>query len=183
MASLVAKSYSDALFSLALEENQLDVFKKDVCLIDAQLKENPDFMRVLTHPKIHKDEKKQTLESVFGNVVNRMVLNFAKLLIDKSRFQSFHEITKEFIKQYNEVNQIEIAHVYTAKELDEDELQRIKHMLENKLQKTVELKVYVDPSLIAGLRIKINDMVLDNTARSRMENLKQLAQKESVQES
>ena len=56
-------------------------------------------------------------------------------------------------------------------------------MLEKKLSKTVELKIQEDPDLLAGLRIKINDMVLDNTARSRMDNLKQLAQSESVQES
>ena len=56
-------------------------------------------------------------------------------------------------------------------------------MLEEKLSKTVELHIQEDPDLLAGLRIKINDMVLNNTARSRMDNLKQLAQSEPVQES
>ncbi|MFR5527482.1 MAG: ATP synthase F1 subunit delta, partial [[Clostridium] innocuum] len=89
MAGIAAKSYSDALFTLAQEEQKLDAFKADLCMMDEQLKAYPDFMRVLTHPKIHKEEKKQTLASVFGSEVNHMVLNFAKLLIDKSRFQSF----------------------------------------------------------------------------------------------
>ncbi|MFQ7538108.1 MAG: FoF1 ATP synthase subunit delta, partial [Clostridium sp.] len=89
----------------------------------------------------------------------------------------------EFVKQYNKVNNIEVAHVRTAKKLDAAEIKRLKSMLEEKLSKTVELHIQEDPDLLAGLRIKINDMVLDNTARSRMDNLKQLAQSESVQES
>lgn len=183
MAGIAAKSYSDALFALAQEEQKLDTFKADVCMMDEQLKAYPDFMRVLTHPKIHKEEKKQTLASVFGSEVDHMVLNFAKLLIDKSRFQSFHDITREFVKQYNKVNNIEVAHVRTAKKLEDAEIKRLKSMLEEKLSKTVELHIQEDPDLLAGLRIKINDMVLDNTARSRMDNLKQLAQSEPVQES
>ena len=177
MAGIAAKSYSDALFALAQEEQKLDTFKADVCMMDEQLKAYPDFMRVLTHPKIHKEEKKQTLASVFGSEVDHMVLN------DKSRFQSFHDITREFVKQYNKVNNIEVAHVRTAKKLDDAEIKRLKSMLEEKLSKTVELHIQEDPDLLAGLRIKINDMVLDNTARSRMDNLKQLAQSEPVQES
>ena len=61
MAGIAAKSYSDALFALAQEEQKLDTFKADVCMMDEQLKAYPDFMRVLTHPKIHKEEKKQTV--------------------------------------------------------------------------------------------------------------------------
>lgn len=76
-----------------------------------------------------------------------------------------------------------MAYVRSAKKLGDAEISRLKSMLEKKLSKTVELKIQEDPDLLAGLRIKINDMVLDNTARSRMDNLKQLAQSESVQES
>ena len=50
MAGIAAKSYSDALFALAQEEQKLDTFKADVCMMDEQLKAYPDFMRVLTHP-------------------------------------------------------------------------------------------------------------------------------------
>lgn len=45
MAGIAAKSYSDALFALAQEEQKLDTFKADVCMMDEQLKAYPDFMR------------------------------------------------------------------------------------------------------------------------------------------
>lgn len=183
MAGVVAKSYSEALFSLASEEGKLDVYKDQLCLIQEQLKENPDFMRVLTHPKIHKDEKKKMLESVFSQAVDHTVLNFLKLLVDKGRFINLADITKEFVKQYNEVNNILVAIVTSAKELSEDETKRIQEMLEKKTQKKVDMRMCINTDLIAGIRIKIGDQVLDNTAKARMERLKVLAQTSDTNES
>lgn len=175
MAGIIAVSYSDALFAVASEEQKLDVYKEQLCFVDDQVQENKEFFHILTHPKLHKDEKKQTLEAVFGSSIEHTLLNFLKLLIDKGRFMNLHEITKEFVKHYNEVNDIVVAHVKSAKELSEDEAKRLKTMLEKKLNKKIDMRLFVDVNLLAGLRIKINDMVLDNTALSRMENLKQLA--------
>lgn len=183
MAGIAAKSYSDALFSLGQECAKLDVFKQQLTAIDAQLKEEPAFMQVLSHPKIHKDEKKKTLDAVFENEIDHLLLNFLKLLIDKSRFLCFHDIVKEFMKRYNEENNIVVAYAASAQELSDAEIQRLKEMLETKLNKTVEMRVRVDADLLAGVRIKIKDMVLDHTAKNRIENLKQLAQSSSVQES
>ena len=53
MAGIAAKSYSDALFSLGLEENKLDDYKRDILFIDETLKAYPDLMRVLTLSLIH----------------------------------------------------------------------------------------------------------------------------------
>lgn len=183
MAGVVASSYSEALFSLSLEEQKLDVYKEQLCFIQAQIKENPDFMRVLTHPKIHKDEKKKVIDDVFGKEIEHTLLNFLKLLIDKNRFLNFSDITKEFVKRYNKENNIEVAYVRSAKELTADEIKRMKATLEKKLSKKVDMRVSCDPDLIAGIRIRINDAVLDNTAKSRIERLKTMAQDvEIVQE-
>ena len=46
-------------------------------------------------------------------------------------------------------------------------------MLKEKLNKNVELTVDVDPDLIAGLKVKAKDIVLDNTVKTRLDNLKE----------
>lgn len=180
MAGVVAQSYSEALFSIALEEQKLSAYKEQLCFLQSQIKENPDFMRVLTHPKIHKDEKKKVLEDVFGKEIDHTVLNFLKLLIDKSRFQNLGDITKEFVKLYNKENNIEVAYVRSAKELSTEEISRLQETLEKKLSKKIEMRCSVDADLIAGIRIRINDAVLDNTAKNRIERLKTLAQESEI---
>lgn len=182
MASVVAQSYADALFSIALEEGKLGLYKEQLCDIQTQLQEHPDFMRVLTHPKIAKDEKKEVLANVFEKDIEHTVCNFLKLLIDKGRFQNLSDITKEFVKRYNKENNIVVAMVKSAKALQDKEIDRLQSMLEKKLNKKVEMRLFVDEDLIAGIRIKIGDQVLDNTAKNRMDALKSLVQNADLSE-
>ncbi len=175
MAGIAANSYADALFSLAQEEGNLDLIKEQLCFVDAQMQENKAFLDLMTHPKLHKEEKKKTLESVFAQQLEITVLRFLKLLTDKGRFHDLHAITTEFIRLYRVEKQIVVADVKSAKALDEDEIKRIQTMLEQKLNQSVEMRLRVDPDLLAGIQIKINDVVLDYTAWNKMEHLKRLA--------
>lgn len=175
MAGILAKSYADALYELAEDEKQLVQFKDQLKQVDQLMCENVSFYQILTHPKIHKTEKKQSMESVCQSFLDHTVLNFLKLLIDKGRFQKLHEITKEMEHRYHDEHNIVIANVKSAKALDKSECDRLKKMLEKKLAKTVDMRCVVDESLMAGLRIKINDLVLDNSALKRMDQLKTLA--------
>ncbi len=171
----MARSYSDALFTLALEEKKLDLIKEQLCFVDEIIKENHDFLYLMTHPKVHKDEKKQTIQAIFFGQVDRTLLNFLKLLVDKGRFYDLHEIAKQFMNQYRMINDIVVAEVRSAQPLSDEEASRIHDMLEKKLRQQVEMHVSVDRELLAGIRIKVNDLVLDYTASSKMEHLKRLA--------
>lgn len=171
MAGIVAKNYCDAIFAVAQEDNTLDLYKEQLLLVDDTLKDD-QFRFVMSHPKISHDEKKQVLENVYGTVLDHTLLNFLKLLVDKGRFIRMHEIVKEFIKQYNEVNQIQVVYVSSAKALREEETQRLKEALEKKLNKHIDMRQRIDEDLMAGIRVKINDQVIDNSAKSRLQRLR-----------
>lgn len=174
MASL-ALSYSDALYEIAAEENKTDIYLKQLRLVEEQLMIHKAFFQILKHPKIAKDQKKQSIEDVFQEAIDHTVLNFLKLLIDKGRFQEIGEITKEFAKRYRKENDIVIAYVKSAKKLSKKEQERLCDMLEKKMSKRVELNLTVDKELLAGIRIKLNDLVLDYTALGHLEHLKHMA--------
>lgn len=172
MASLVAVNYSEALFELAKEENKLEQLKKDLSAMDDVLCSSEELKQVLKHPKVEKNDKKNILEQIFKDV-DPYVINFAKLLIDKNRFAHFHEIRKCYDNSYNEYNNIEVAYVQSAKELDEKQIKAIKDMLEKKTNRAIEIKTKVNEDLLAGVRIKIKDEILDNSAAARLEKMKE----------
>lgn len=179
MAGLVAKNYSEALFELAKEEKKLDSFKNDLLMMDEVLSSSEELKKVMKHPKISKQDKKEILEKIFTEV-DVYVRNFAKLLIDKSRFSHFHEICKSFVALYNEFNNIEIAYIQSAKALDENQVERIQKMLEKKTGKTIEIKTSINEGLLAGIRIRIKDEILDNSAATRLERMKENVVKTSA---
>ncbi|MBQ7581270.1 MAG: F0F1 ATP synthase subunit delta, partial [Lachnospiraceae bacterium] len=57
MAKLASKTYGDALFELAQEENRIDDYFEEVQMLRSVLTSNPDFSRLMNHPKIAKEEK------------------------------------------------------------------------------------------------------------------------------
>ncbi len=96
-----------------------------------------------------------------------------KYMIDKNRFVKFKDAVEEFEALYNNHFHIAVAAVSSAVELDENEKKRVSEMLEQKMNQKVECRWYVDKALLAGLRIKINDQILDNSAANRLARLRE----------
>ena len=179
MARLVAMNYAQALFELAKEEHKLEEFKQDLISIQGVLLDHTQLRDVMEHPKISKMDKKEIITKVCGQH-DILVVNFIKLLIDKSRFKYFNEICKCYFAMYNEYHHIEIAHIESATQLSTKEVQDIVSMLEKKLDKKIEVTTKVDESLLAGVKIRIKDEILDNSAATRLKRLKEQVLKSTL---
>ncbi len=65
MAKLISKTYGDALFELAVEEDKVDALLEEIGQLQQVLSENEEFGRLMNHPKIIKEEKIQVAKNVF----------------------------------------------------------------------------------------------------------------------
>lgn len=175
MAGIIAKNYCDAIFEIAKEDNLLDAFLEQLKFVDTTMSD-VGFYDVISHPKISRSKKKEMLEEAFGENLDTVLLNFLKLLIDKGHMNALNAIVKEYGKSYNVLHGIQVVYVWSATRLQEDEMKRLIETLEHKLHKTIQLKCRIDEELIAGLRIKINDKIIDNSARIRLTHLQKSAE-------
>jgi F-type H+-transporting ATPase subunit delta len=62
------------------------------------------------------------------------------------------------------------AHV--ADELSVDEVADLQKTLEESIGKNTELDLIVDPSLLGGIKLRIDNTYLDASIRARMDNLR-----------
>lgn len=171
MDNSIAKGYADALFEIAQESGKTELFREQCRFISETL--TADFMRVLSHPKMSKTEKKSCIETVYGTSIDKIIMNFMKLMIDKNRFRYIKNAFAEFDADYRELNQILVAQVKSARALKEEDKVKIKEMLEKRSNQRVECTYEVDESLIAGLRIKLDDQILDNSAANQLARLRE----------
>ena len=170
MADTIAKAYGDALFEIALDTNKCEEYREIVRVLKDTI--NDELIRLLSHPKISKNEKKEILENIFGKVVDEIFLNFFKVLIDKNRFYSVCAIFEEFDADYIQHFNIIQASVWSARELTSDEKKRLEEKLSKKYQQKVECTYEVDESLLAGIKVKVDDQIMDNSAINRLNKMK-----------
>lgn len=172
MAKLVSKTYGDALFELALEENAVDMLAEEVQAVSEILRENEDLLKLLNHPKISKEEKLQIIENVFKGRVSDYLTGFLKLVVNKDRYQEIPAIFSLFLDKVKEYRNIGVAHVTTAVKMnDVQKKQLIKRLLDTTSYQSFEMHYEVEEELIGGMVIRIGDRIVDSSIRTKLEEM------------
>ena len=172
MAKLVAGTYGDALFELAVEENLTDSLMEEIQMVQTVLKENGDLEKILMHPEIPKQKKLQVIEEVFKGRISDALTGFLRIVVTKGRYKNLPDIFAYFIARVKEYKKIGVAEVISAVPLNENQKKKIeKRLLETTRYETMEIDYKVDESKIGGLMIRIGDRVVDSTLRSRLDRL------------
>ena len=81
MAKLVSKTYGDALFELAMEEQSMGVMAEEAKVILEAFSENSDLAKLLNHPKIVKEEKITVVENIFKGRASDHMVGFLTLIV------------------------------------------------------------------------------------------------------
>lgn len=172
MAKLVAGTYGDALFELAVEENLTDSLTEEILMVQTVLKENSDLEKILNHPEIPKQKKLQVIDDVFKGRISDALTGFLRIVVTKGRYKNLPDIFAYFIARVKEYKKIGVAEVISAVPLNEIQKKKIENrLLETTRYETMEIDYKVDESKIGGLMIRIGDRVVDSTLRSRLDRL------------
>lgn len=172
MAKLVSKTYGEALFELAVEENKVDVFMEEITEIQKILAENKDFGKFMNHPKILKEEKTQVLENVFKGRISDELTGFLTLIVAKDRYADIDAILDYFLTEIKKFKGIGIAYVTTASELRDEQKAGVEQkLLETTEYKKMEMHYAIDESLIGGMVIRIGDRVVDSSIKTKLNEL------------
>ena len=167
----VAQRYAESLFSLALEENKVTAYQKDMLLIK-EIFNDKEFIQFFNHVSISIEDKVNVLTKSLKGKVDAYILNFLFLLIKKRRIRYIQLICKEFNRLCNDHLGIEEGIVYSAFDLSKDEIASIEKAIGNKESKTIQLRCVVDESLIGGVKVEINNHIYDDSISYRLESLK-----------
>lgn len=178
MAKLVSKTYGEALFELALEEHTIDVLFDEVQALKEILKENPDFSKLMNHPKVVKEEKEAVMESIFKGRVSDELTGFLKIIISNNRYGEVGSALDYFTARVKEYKKIGIAYVTTPLPLDDSQKAEVeKKLLETTVYETMEMNYVTDASIIGGMIIRIGDRIVDSSVRTKLNELAKELQK------
>ena len=170
--STSSKNYAKALADIA-QDNVMSYndIKKNLGIVSEILTSSDELKNVLENTTISNAIKTDIINEVFKNQINEKIINFLKILVDKSKFNEFSEIKNDYEKILDDVNNIKRVEVISAVPLTDEHKSRITDKLQNKLQKEVIPNWIEQPEIMGGLVIKIEDDVIDSSIKKKLENL------------
>lgn len=172
MAKLVSKTYGDALFSVALEENRVDAFYEEVQGVKEIIAQNGELQKLLDNPKVIKEDKIKLIEEAFTSHVAKEIIGLIALLISKGHAGDIVSVFDHFIGLVKEEKKIGSAFVTTAVALTEVQKSAVeKRLLDTTRYESFEMNYLVDPSLIGGMVIRIGDRVVDSSIKTKLYEL------------
>jgi F-type H+-transporting ATPase subunit delta len=169
----LAGRYAKSLVDLALEQNQLDAVYKDMKLLKAIFKSNPDFGALFASPIIKPDKKIKIVEAVIGGKVSALSIAFINLLINKGREANLPEITETVIDQVNEIKGIRKVKLTTATPVS-DAVQKsiIDKIRTSAGVNSIELETSVKEELIGGFILETGGRLIDASVLRDLEDVK-----------
>lgn len=173
MAKLISKTYGDALFELAAEEQKLDLLLEEAGAVRQILQDNTDFSRLMMQPRISHADKLQIVKEVFEGRISQELMGFLLIVVEKDRYKELDSILAYFIDRVKETKHIGVAYVTTAVAMDEAAQEKIQsRLLETTAYETMEMHYKVDASIIGGMVIRIGDRVVDSSITTKLNELK-----------
>ena len=182
MAKLAATKYSEAIFELAVQEGRVDEFYNEAEVILKECSENDEISKLLNHPKVSKEEKNSRTESkedkehfiedTFGRVISKEMTGLLVLMIAKDRHKDIVETLNMFMAKVLEYKKIGTAYVKTAVPLSEEQKEKVlKRLLATTDYKEFRMNYSVEPELLGGMIIRINDRVVDSSIKTKLDKL------------
>lgn len=136
------------------------------------LRESPDLARMFKHPVVDVNDKKAMLRQLLGGRAHPITLNGLLLLFDKKRGALVEEVQRAYRAQFDATRRRATVKVTSAMPLEQAQADELRQQLAGKLAKEIQMETAVDPALIGGLVVQIEDQVIDNSVRGRLEALR-----------
>ena len=167
----VASRYAKALLGLASERGELKAVESDINTLSSLVDSSKEFELLLVSPVVKPDQKKAVLNALLKDKLSEVTFMFIILLVSKGREGAIASIVEEAKSQLRAMNNIQAATVKTASPLDEDSRAKILAQVAKLHNGEVELKEIVDPEILGGFVLRLDDKEIDASIKRQLNTL------------
>ena len=167
-----SRPYGEAAFKMALEANVINDWSDNLKTLSIVVADK-DIKAILADPKIEQSVSASLLLSFLQTSSDKNLLNFINLLMDNKRIFYINEISEIFDEMKASHNNVRLVEVETSHKLEPAQIESLKVLFQNKYQSDIEIEEIVNDQLLAGIKVKINDEVIDLSLQNRFNQIKQ----------
>ena len=167
-----ARRYAKAIMDLARRDGMVEEMGAQLRQHAQLLQMHGDLQRMLNNPSVDMQVKIHILAAILERTQPVPLLrNFLQLLLAKNRLQHLAVISTHYDRMANELLGRVTAQVITAVALDATQHQAVQEKIAQMTQKEVVLEARVDPEILGGLIVRVDNVVLDGSLQGQLTRL------------
>ena len=169
----ISVRYARALFQTAQEQGcEAEVYDGLTRFAHNYLLAIAQFNEVLADPIVAQEEKVKLLEMAVGDPLHDTLKQFITFVAEQKREDKMFLIAMKYMEMYREKHNILSTQVTTATELTEESYDKIKAFIKQTFDADAEMEVHIDPSLIGGFILDIENSRMDASVAGQLNALK-----------
>lgn len=168
----ISSRYAVALFSLKKEKDSLLESQKEIKELIRIIKDNPEYPLLLSTSSIDREERVALVEKAFSSI-DEDIKNLIKIVVENGRGNYLLQIFQDFSSLVNEYRNVKEGLLYSSEPLTEEQIRKITSSISSVEGCPIELKNVIDPTLIGGVKVVINDHIYDGSIKNHLEKMKQ----------
>lgn len=168
MTSL-AHPYANAVFALAKSENCIDLWLSNLSDL-AQAAKSKGFINLIGNPKISSASIIEILAG-FVKQPHKHLHSFLKTLQENNRLSLLGDIFVLYEKMAEDEQNVSKAVIQSAFPLSERDRAELEQLLSKKYGRKIMASVEVHTELIGGIKVLINDTVIDASVKSSLNKM------------
>lgn len=169
----VASRYAKSIMDLSIEKGQLEGVFADFKNLAAMGKASRELGNALANPVLGSEKKLKVLKALFDQAASPLTLSFFEIISRKNRESILLDVSREFIVQYHLYKSIQVAEVISPSALTASQRAQLVTLVKQiSGMKEVQLEEKINPELIGGFVLNVNDRQLDESLRSKLNALR-----------
>ena len=180
-AQAVARVYADAFLNAA-GETATDDLAEFKSFLDDVLAKNPEFEAILYSGVLSRDDKVGLVDRVVGPLATARFTSFLHVLVHHDRLELLPVIYRESEIEHELRQGKKRVQIRSAVPLSDEALEKIRGRLKQAMPFDPILEPAVDPALLGGIVIQVDDTVYDSSLRNRMKQLRDSLRQRTLHE-
>lgn len=174
ISGLIPHRYARALYKFAGENGAQESVYAEMNRVIEAFAANPTLGKVLSNPFVAPDDKRKLLLAAAGEKPGDDYRRFVSLILDHRREEFALLMAYAYRDIYRKENNISTVRITTAAQLPEEEMAKLKQVVQNAYKDRVfEYTSAVDPDIIGGFIIDVDNTRMDASISNELEQLRQ----------
>ncbi|MGN1399179.1 MAG: F0F1 ATP synthase subunit alpha [Erysipelotrichaceae bacterium] len=172
--SIDTRKNAALLYQTAEKQNLTEQYFYVLNSLNERINQDADLYQFIDNRQYGAVDKIQKVQCAFNNQLDDQILSAFFLqceTIDRSHIEVV--LLHDFLTHYYHLRDTSFGTIYSARLLPLDQIEKVEKAISKQIERNVKLENKIDESLLAGVKVVINNVVWDGSYKAKLKILKE----------